>query len=47
MPTAIGSFANMIKARNLIDHAIKNGKIDTGESSSRPKMGHFTNKKKR
>ena len=35
MPTATGSFANMIKAGNLVDHAIKNGKIDMGESSSR------------
>ena len=29
MPTATGSFANMVKASNLIDHAIKNGRIDT------------------
>ena len=31
MPTTTGSFANMIKASNLVDHAIKNGKIDIGE----------------
>ena len=28
MPTATGSFANMVKMGNLIDHAIKNSKID-------------------
>ena len=37
MPTATGSFDNMVKAGNLINHAIKNGKIDTGESSSKSK----------
>ena len=37
MPTAIGSFANMVKAGNLIDHAIKNGRIDIEESSSKTK----------
>ena len=36
MPIATGSFANMVKVGNLIDHAIKNGKIDTSESSSKP-----------
>ena len=45
MPTAMGSFPNMIKASNLVDHAIKNGRIDMGESSSRPKKGSFTKKK--
>ena len=35
MPTATGSFANMIKADNLVDHTIKNGRIDMGESNSR------------
>ena len=35
MPTATGSFANMIKTGNLVDHAIKNDRIDMGESSSR------------
>ena len=45
MPTATGSFANMVKAGNLIDHAIKNGKIDTGESSSKPRSGNFLKKK--
>ena len=37
MPTTTGSFANMVKAGNLIDHAIKNDKIDTSESSFKAK----------
>ena len=45
MPTAIGSFASMVKAGNLIDHVIKNVRIDTGESSFKPKKGHFLRKK--
>ena len=45
MPTATGSFANMVKVGNLIDNAIKNGRIDIGESSSRPKRGNFSKKK--
>ena len=45
MPTETRSFANMVKAGNLIDHAIKNGKIDIGESSSKPKRGNFPKKK--
>ena len=45
MPTATGSFANMVKAGNLIDHAIKNGRIDTEESNSKPKRGNFSKKK--
>ena len=39
MPTATGSFSNMIKAGNFVDHVIKNDKIDMGESSSKPKGG--------
>ena len=45
MPTAIGSFANMVKAGNLIDYVIKNGRIDIRESGSKPKMGNFPKKK--
>ena len=45
MPTTKGSFANIIKASNLVDHAIKNGRIDMGESNSRLKNGNFTKKK--
>ena len=45
MPIATGSFANMVKAGNLIDHTIKNGKIDTGENSSKPRRGNFLRKK--
>ena len=45
MPTVIGSFANMVKTGNLIDHGIKNGRIDTGESSSKPRKGNFPKKK--
>ena len=36
----------MVKAENLVDHAIKNDKIDLGESSSKPKRGNFSKKKK-
>ena len=45
MPTAMESFANMVKACNLIDHTIKNGRIDTEKSSSKPKRGNFMKKK--
>ena len=46
LPSAIRSFANMIMVDNLIDHAIKNGKIDVGESSSKSKgNGNFLRKK--
>ena len=45
-PSAIRSFADMIMADNLVDHAIKNGKIDVGESSSKSKgKGNFPRKK--
>ena len=47
MLTATGSFANMVKAGNLIDHVIKNGRTDIGESSFRLKKGNFMKKKKR
>ena len=46
IPTVTGSFANMVKSGNLIDHAIKNNMIDTGESSSKPKSGNFSKKNK-
>ena len=45
MSTATGSFANMVKVGNLIDHAIKNDRIDIGESSSKPKRCNFSKKK--
>ena len=45
MHAATRSFANMVKAGNLVDHAIKNGKIDLGESSSKPKRLNFPRKK--
>ena len=45
MYTATESFANIIKAGNVIDHAIKNGKIDLRKSSSKPKRGSFPKKK--
>ena len=35
----------MVKAGNLVHHAIKNGKIDLGESSSKPKRSNFPRKK--
>ena len=46
MPTTTRSFANMVKVGNLIDHAIKNDRINTGKSSSKPKRGNFLKKKK-
>ena len=45
MYAATGSFTNMIKVGNVIDHAIKNDKIDLGESSSRPRRGGLPKKK--
>ena len=39
------NFANMIKVGNVIDQAIKNGKINLGESSSKPKRGSLPKKK--
>ena len=45
MPITTGSFANMVKAGNLIDHTIKNDRIDTGESSFKPKRSNFPRKK--
>ena len=45
MPTTTGSFANMIKMGNLVDHAIKNGRIDMGKSCSKRKRGSFAKKK--
>ena len=46
IPTTTRSFANMVKAGNLIDYAIKNGRIDTQKNSSKPKRGNFSRKKK-
>ena len=46
LPSAIKNFANMIMAGNLVDHAIKNKKIDVKESSSKSKgRGNITKKK--
>ena len=45
MPTVMESSTNMVKTDDLIDHVIKNGMIDTGESSSKPKRGNFSKKK--
>ena len=46
LPSTIRSFADMIMVGNLVDHAIKNGKIDVGESSSKSKRkGNFPRKK--
>ena len=45
MPITTGSFANMVKAGNLIDNAIKNGMIDIGESGSKPKKRQLFEKK--
>ena len=44
MPTTTESFVNMVKIGNLIDHAIKNGRIDIGENSSKLKRGNFPRK---
>ena len=46
LPSATKSFADMIMASNLVNHAIKNGKIDVGESSSKSKgKSNFSRKK--
>ena len=46
LPSATRNFADMIMVGNLVDHAIKNGKIDVGESSSKSKgKGNFSSKK--
>ena len=45
MPTTTRIFTNTVKTGNLIDHAIKNGRIDIGESSSKPRKGNFSRKK--
>ena len=36
----------MVKVGNLIDHVIKNGRIDIKERGSRSKKGNFSKKKK-
>ena len=47
MPTATGSFSSMVKVGNLIDHVIKNDRIDVGEKNSKSKgKGSFPRKKK-
>ena len=47
LPSATRSFADMIVVGNLVDHAIKNGKIDVRESCSKSKgKGNFSRKKK-
>ena len=46
MPTETGSFANMVKAGNLIDNAIKNGRIDTRKAGSSQKGVIFQGKRK-
>ena len=46
LPSATRSFADMIMVGNLVDHAIKNRKIDVEESSSKSKgKGNFLRKK--
>ena len=44
MPTATENFSNMVKVGNLIDHAIKKGRIDVEKSSSNPKRDNFPKK---
>ena len=47
LPSATRSIADMIMADNLVDHVIKNGKIDVEESSPKSKgKGNFSRKKK-
>ena len=47
MPTATENFANMVKVGNLINHTIKNDRIDIGESSSKSKgKSSFLRRKK-
>ena len=46
LPSATRSFAYMIIVDNLIDHAIKNEKIDVEKSNSKSKWkGNFLRKK--
>ena len=46
LSNATRNFVDMIMAGNLVDHAIKNGKIDIEESSYKFKgKGNFTKKK--
>ena len=48
LPSATKSFVDMIMAGNLVNHAIKNGKIDVGESNFKFKgKGNFMRKKER
>ena len=41
LPSVMRSFTDMIVVGNLVDHAIKNEKIEAGESSTKPKRGNF------
>ena len=44
--SATRNFADMIMVGNLVDHAIKNGKIDVRENNSKSKRkGNFARKK--
>ena len=46
LPSATRNFADMIMAGNLVDHAIKNKKINVGENSFKSKgKGNFAKKK--
>ena len=46
LPSATRNFADMIMVGNLVDHAIKNKKIDVRENSFKSKgKGNFTKKK--
>ena len=46
LPSVMRNFADMIVVGNLVDHAIKNGKIKAIESSIKPKRGNFVKKEK-
>ena len=45
LPSVTRSFIDMIVVGNLVDHAIKNDKIEVGESNVNLKRGNFAKKK--
>ena len=46
LPSVMGNFVDMIMDGNLVDHVVKNNKIEAGESSTKPKRSNFMKKKK-
>ena len=46
LPSVMRNFVDMIMDGNLVDHVVKNNKIEAGESSTKPKRSNFMKKKK-